>query len=106
MELWRIADWLKNDKKQLKVKQSRVYWALCGKNRHKAFSTNGRARGLRCSVDFNMHRYLFLASNGQGIPLFGTCLMLYQGYAVIRTHDRLENHVFPDMLAHHIFGSD
>ena len=40
MELWRIADWPKNDQKQLKVKQSRqlgCIWALSGKNRHNAF---------------------------------------------------------------------
>ena len=38
--LYRIADWLKNDKKLLNVKRSRQLgctWALCGKNRHNAF---------------------------------------------------------------------
>ena len=72
MELWRIADWLKNDNKLLKVKQSiqlGCTWALCDKNRHNAFWTNGRARGLRCLLDFSM--YLFLAPNGQVIPAFG-----------------------------------
>ena len=74
MELWRIADWLKNDNKLLKVKQSiqlGCTWALCDKNRHNAFWTNGRARGLRCLLDCSI--YLFLAPNGQGIPVFGRC---------------------------------
>ena len=32
---------------------------------------NGRARGVRVLVDVGM--YLFLAPNGQGVPVFGHC---------------------------------
>ena len=40
VELWRIADWLKNDTEQLKVRQSRQLrctLSLSGENRRNAF---------------------------------------------------------------------
>ena len=74
VELWSMSDY-KKTAKTIKAKQSRQLgctWALSGKKGRNAFWINGRARVVRFLLDFSMH--LFLAANGQGIPVFGRCL--------------------------------
>ena len=70
-----LFDWLKNDKKQLEVKQSRqnsgVPVLYPSKNKYNALWAHSRARRVRFWLDFRM--YLFLAPNGSGIPVSGLC---------------------------------
>ena len=70
MELWRIADLLKNGK-QLKVKQRTQLgcsWAFYGKKRHDAFWTNGSARDVRFLLEVTYG--LVLAQKRQKVCLF------------------------------------
>ena len=87
VELWRASDRLKNEQKQLKVKQSRLSRGLyLAKNRYNALWTNGRARGVRFLLGFRM--YLFLAPNGPGVPVFDRCPKKYHSVPICK--DRLD----------------
>ena len=49
--------------------------------------------------------YLFLAPNGQGIPVFGRFPIIHVLYVLIRTHHGPKNHLFPYAYLH-TFGPD
>ena len=90
VELWRIADWLKNSKKNIEVKQNRQL----GCTWYVGFIREKQAQcvldqwqgscGVRFLLDFSI--YLFLAPNGQGIPVFGRCPFLIVTFYVFVFH--------------------
>ena len=78
VELWRAFDSLNNDKKQLKVKQSRRTQVHLGFIRPKTGTMRfGPMAGLvGCVFDMILIIYLFLAPNGPDMPVFGCCPLL------------------------------
>ena len=75
VQLWTAFDWLKNHKKQLKVKQSRQPRVYLGFIRPKTGTTHfgPMAELVGCVFDFIFQNVPVFVPNGRGVPVFGLC---------------------------------
>ena len=77
VELWRASDWLKNDKKQLKVKQSRQTRVYLGFIRPKTGTMRfGPMAGLVGCAFYLILECTYFGPNGPGISVFGRCPLI------------------------------